>query len=83
MVLINKVFPETQTPKNKIEKEIISKIEKQLKSPIIAAILCYCDVLQAKRTSILAIEKPNHPFVKNLETIAKTLFLTDKLNFKE
>ncbi|MCW3997823.1 MAG: AAA family ATPase [Candidatus Bathyarchaeota archaeon] len=83
VVLINKVLPETQLHTNKTEKELINKIENQLKSPIIAAILCYCDVLQAKRTSILAIEKPNHAFVKNLETIAKTLFLTNKLNFEE
>ena len=83
IVLINKIFPETQLTTNKIEKEIINKIEKQLKSPIVAAILCYCDVLQAKRTAILAIEKPNHPFVKNLETMAKTLFLTNKLNLED
>ena len=83
VVLINKIFPETQTPTKTTEKEIINKIEKQLKSPIVAAILCYCDVLQAKRTTNLAIEKPNHPFIKNIETIAKTLFLTNKLKLGE
>ena len=83
LVLINKIFPETQTPIKTTEKEIINKIEKQLKSPIITSILCYCDVLQAKRTSIIAIENPEHPFVKNLETMAKTLFLTNKLNIEE
>lgn len=83
VVLINKIFPETQTPTKPAEKEIINKIEKQLESPIVAAILCYCDVLQAKRTTILAIEKPNHPFITDLETIAKTLFLTNKINIEE
>jgi septum site-determining protein MinD len=79
IVLINKVFPETQTPTKQNQKELIAKIENQLESPIITTIPCYCDVLQAKRTSIIAIEKPNHPFTRNLEKIAKTLFLTDKI----
>jgi septum site-determining protein MinD len=83
VVLVNKIFPETQTSTKITKKEIINKIEKQLKSPVVAAMLCYCDVLQAKRSTILAMEKPNHPFIKNLETIAKTLFLTNKLNFEE
>jgi septum site-determining protein MinD len=83
VVLINKIFPETTPTTKSTEKELINKIEKYLKSPIVASILCYCDVLQAKRTTILAIEKPNHPFIKNLETIAKTLFLTNKLNLDE
>ena len=83
VVLINKIFPETQTQIKDTEKEIIKKIEKQLKSPIITSMLCYCDVLQAKRTSIIAIEKPKHPFVKNLEMMAKTLFLANKLNIEE
>ena len=83
VVLINKIFPETNSSIKTTEKKIINKIEKQLKSPVLAAILCYCEVLNAKRTKILAIEKPNHPFIKNLETIAKTLFLTNKLNFEE
>lgn len=83
VILVNKIFPETINTSKNTEKELINKIEKQLKSPILASILCYCDVLQAKRTTILAIEKPNHPFIKNLETIAKTLFLTNKLNLEK
>lgn len=83
VILINKIFPQTNQAAKNTEKEVINKIERQLKSPIVASILCYCDVLQAKRTSILAIEKPNHPFIKDLDTIAKTLFLTNKLNLDE
>lgn len=73
LVLINKIFPETHLLSNENEEEEIIQIEKQLGSSIIGAIPCYCDVLRAKRTSILAIEKPNHSFIKKLERIAKTL----------
>lgn len=79
IVLINKIFPETRLLTEQNQKKLISEIENQLESPIITTIPCYCEVLRAKRTSIIAIEKPNHPFTKNLEKIAKTLFLADKI----
>ena len=83
VVIVNKIFPETNSSIEAEEKKIVNKIEKQLKSPVLATILCYCEVLKAKRATLLAIENPDHPFVKKLETIAKTLFLTNKLNLEE
>lgn len=73
LVLINKIFPETIYTTQKNEKEEIEKIEEQLESAIIGVIPCYCDVLQAKRSTIMVLEKPNHPFTKKLEDIAKIL----------
>jgi hypothetical protein len=48
-------------------------MKKVLKHPIIGVIPCYCDVLEAKRTSLLAVEKPSHPFLRNLEEVAEKL----------
>jgi hypothetical protein len=40
---------------------------------VIGVIPCYCDVLQTERTTLLAVEKPNHPFILNLEEVAEKL----------
>jgi MinD-like ATPase involved in chromosome partitioning or flagellar assembly len=73
VVLINKVFPETRVWSVDERKKVINKVEKHLRHPVIGVIPCYCDVLQAKRTSLLAVEKPNHPFLRNLEEVAEKL----------
>jgi len=69
VVLINKVFSETRVWSADEQKNLINKMEKLLKHPVIGAIPCYCDVLQTERTSLLAVEKPNHPFIRNLEEV--------------
>jgi len=73
VVLMNKVFPQTRIWSNGRQKELISQMEKALKHPIIGVIPCYCDVLQAERASLLAIEKLGHPFLRNLEEVAEKL----------
>ena len=73
VVLINKVFPETRIWSSERQKALISQMEKILKHPIIGIIPCYCDVLQAKRTSLLAVENPDHPFLRHLEEVAEKL----------
>jgi septum site-determining protein MinD len=73
VVLINKVFPETRFWSSERQKDLISQMKKVLKHPIIGVIPCYCDVLEAKRTSLLAVEKPSHPFLRNLEEVAEKL----------
>jgi len=73
VVLMNKVFPQTRIWSNGRQKEFINQMEKALKHPIIAVIPCYCDVLQAERASLLAIEKSGHPFLRTLQEVAKKL----------
>jgi len=73
VVLMNKVFPQTQMWSNGRQKELIAQMEKALKHPIIGVIPCYCDMLEANRASILAIEKPDHPFLRNLQEVAEKL----------
>ena len=72
-ILMNKVFPQTRNWSDKRKKELISQMEKALKHPIIGVIPCYCDILQAERTSLLAIEKPSHPFLRDLKEVAEKL----------
>jgi MinD-like ATPase involved in chromosome partitioning or flagellar assembly len=83
VVLINKVFPETRVWSSEKQKSMVSKMEKVLKHPIIGVIPCYCDVLQAKRTSLLAVDKPHHPFLRNLEEIAEKLGSINEKNAEE
>jgi septum site-determining protein MinD len=73
VILINKVFPETRISSSEQQKDLISQMEKSLGHPVIGAIPCYCDVLQAKRTSLLAVDKPYHPFLRKLEEVAEKL----------
>jgi MinD-like ATPase involved in chromosome partitioning or flagellar assembly len=73
VVLMNKVFPQTQVWSNGRQKELISQMETSLKHPIIGVIPCYCDVLQSKRTSLLTVERPDHPFLKDLQEVVKKL----------
>ncbi len=83
VVLVNKVFPETRMWSNREQKQLISRMEKVLRHPVIGVIPCFCDVLQAKRTSLLAVEKPNHPFVRNLEEVAEKLEVGVETNLEE
>jgi len=76
VILVNKFSPEARIKSSKINEKIISKLEKTLKHPVIGVIPCYCDVLQTERTTLLAIEKPNHPFIKDLEKVAAELGYT-------
>jgi MinD-like ATPase involved in chromosome partitioning or flagellar assembly len=73
VVLLNKVFPETRIWSGEKQDDLVRRMEKVLKHRVIGVIPCYCDVLQAERTSLFAVEKPGHPFVRNLEEVAEKL----------
>jgi MinD-like ATPase involved in chromosome partitioning or flagellar assembly len=72
VVLINRFSPESRIQSNEKEK-LTKKVESILKHPVIGAIPCYCDVLQTERTSLMAVEKPNHPFIKNLTEVTEKI----------
>jgi MinD-like ATPase involved in chromosome partitioning or flagellar assembly len=71
-IVLNKVFPEKQPT----SKETLNQISANLRSPIIGTIPCYCRVLQADRSTIMAFEDPQHPFIKNLEDVVENLVKT-------
>ena len=73
VVLMNKVFPQTRMWSEDKRTGLLAKMEKIFQRPIIGMIPCYCDVLEANRNSLLMAENPNHPFLKDLEEVAKKL----------
>ncbi len=73
VILLNKVFPEIHALSDKGKADMIHLVEKSLNRSVLGAIPCYCGVLQADRSKILAIEEPTHPFVKSLEEIREKL----------
>lgn len=76
MVLVNKFSPETRIKSNPRNGKLVDKLERILKHPVIGVIPCYCDVLQTERTTILALEKPDHPFINDMVKIAEKLAAT-------
>jgi hypothetical protein len=73
VVLVNKFFPETRISMDESSRTMVAEIENMLKHPVIGVIPCFCDVLQQERSAIMALEKPSHKFVRNLEEIADKL----------
>ena len=73
MILLNKVFPEARIWTDEEKSKTINQIEDYTQTTSLGAIPCYCDVLQADRSKLLAIEQPNHPFIKNLEKIKEKM----------
>lgn len=74
-VIVNKVFPENRIWSPKRQVELIQSLEKTFSEPVIGIIPCYCDVLQADRSTLLAVDNPDHPFLKKLEEVAQKLEL--------
>jgi MinD-like ATPase involved in chromosome partitioning or flagellar assembly len=73
VVLINKVFPEARALDVEGKNGVVGRVEQVLGRPVLGAIPCYCDVLQTDRSVILAIDRTDHPFVRDLEAIAAKL----------
>jgi len=76
VVLVNKFSPEMRLNSDENSQRLAYKLKRVLKHPIVGIIPCYCDVLQTERTELIALTKPHHPFVKNLEQIAQKLVET-------
>lgn len=68
-VLINRVLIELLT--SEVERQNLSrKTGEVLGVRPLELIPCYCDVLRTSRTSILALDKPEHPLTKLIERIS-------------
>jgi MinD-like ATPase involved in chromosome partitioning or flagellar assembly len=63
-IILNKCSP---------EKEELDNTASILEHPLIARIPCYCEVLQAHRTGLLAIKKLDHPFVRKIEGVIEKI----------
>jgi len=73
IVVLNKVFPKQKNEFTDFKAAATSRAEKVLNHTILDAIPCYCDVLEADRSEIMALQNANHPFVKDLEDVISGL----------
>lgn len=73
VVLINKYSPESRDIGSVRDEAVTSNVAEILNHPVIGMIPCFCDVLEQDRAAIMAVEKPDHQFVKRLEGIAEKL----------
>lgn len=75
LILINKSIPETRVWPEEEREEFLSQLRETLGHPVIGLVPCFCDVLQAGRKYLLALENPNHPFSKILGQVAEELLI--------
>ena len=69
-LVLNKVFDVSTISERERLKE---RVKDAYHVPLLAAIPCYCDVLKAGGTIVFAVEKPDHPFTKILDEIAREI----------
>ncbi len=72
-ILLNKVFPKSCTWGAEEKANLIAEMEGTFGRSVVGAIPCYCDVLKSDRSRILALEQPNHSFIKDLDETRSTL----------
>lgn len=73
LILINKAFPDRTPLKGESPKNLFGQIEKTLNKPVIGGIPCFCDILEASRSLIFALDRPEHAFTRSLQVIAQKL----------
>lgn len=73
VILINKTFPQTRFWSESERNNLVDQMETALGHKVIGTIPCYCDVLETNSGSFLVVEQPHHPFVKDLQEVAKKL----------
>ena len=66
-ILFNKVPVPLGLPLSEVDKGKLAKqLQEAFNLPIVEMVPCYCDVLHTSRTVIFALEKPEHPFTKDV-----------------
>ncbi len=73
-LVINKVLDSTSKSK---KDEMNSRVKDVYQVPLLGIVPCFCDVLRAEGNLIFAEDKPNHPFTKILDEMAKEIESND------
>jgi septum site-determining protein MinD len=68
-IVLNKVL---DTPSRSV-KESMASIKDSYQAPLLGIVPCYCDILKAEGNVIFAQEKPDHPFTKILDEMARKI----------
>jgi septum site-determining protein MinD len=69
-LVINKVLDATSKSK---KDEMDSRVKNVYQVPMLGLVPCFCEILRAEGNLIFVQEKPNHPFTKILEEMAKKI----------
>jgi MinD-like ATPase involved in chromosome partitioning or flagellar assembly len=69
-LVINKVLDSTSKSK---QDEMNARVKDVYQVPMLGLVPCFCEILRAEGNLIFAQDKPNHPFTKILEAMAKRI----------
>ena len=69
-LVINKVLDPTSQSKR---DELDSRVKNVYQVPMLGLVPCFCEILRAEGNLIFVQDKPNHPFTKILEEMAKKI----------
>jgi len=72
LILINKAMPH-ELASDEGRKRLLQELAERFSQPILAVIPCYCDLLLSNRSTLFALEHPDHPFSGVLREVAKKL----------
>lgn len=70
IVLMNKI-PEQLLIDKAMKKKLIDQFKKAFKLPVVGLLPCDCGILRQERSTIMALERPKHPFSRGLVEVAK------------
>jgi MinD-like ATPase involved in chromosome partitioning or flagellar assembly len=68
-LVLNKVLDSSKSKKD----EMGSKVQATYKVPLLAFVPCFCEILRAEGGFIFAQDKPDHPFTKILDEMARKI----------
>jgi MinD-like ATPase involved in chromosome partitioning or flagellar assembly len=68
VVVMNKI-PEQLIIGEEMKRRLADQFKRAFKLPVMELLPCYCDILRQERATIMALEKPDHPFSKSLAEI--------------
>ncbi|MFH1821375.1 MAG: MinD/ParA family protein [Methanobacteriota archaeon] len=69
MVIMNKI-PSSLLTDKAMRKKMTRKLEDSFRLPVIDLLPCDCEIIREERSSIIVLEKPNHPLSRSLVDIA-------------
>jgi septum site-determining protein MinD len=72
IVLMNKM-PEQLVVNGATKRRLTDQFRRAFKLPVVDLLPCYCDVLRQERSTIMALERPKHPFSRSLAEVAKRI----------
>lgn len=74
IVIMNKI-PEQLIMGEEMRKRLTNQFKRAFNLPVVDLLPCYCDVLRQDRATIMALDKPDHPFSKGLKEVVGKLEL--------